>query len=115
MGFYCKSNYLILNIIFDFDGTLIDSKERLFKLFSFLVSESELNFEDYWTLKKQGIGHAEILEKQFNYQSNAIQEFQIKWHQEIEKNYWINYDTPIFGVEDKLISLFENHQLQPAT
>ena len=115
MGFYCKSNYLILNIIFDFDGTLIDSKERLFKLFSFLVSESELNFEDYWTLKKQGIGHAEILEKQFNYQSNAIQEFQIKWHQEIEKNYWINYDTPIFGVEDKLISLFENHQLHLVT
>jgi phosphoglycolate phosphatase len=115
MGFYYKSNQLILNIIFDFDGTLIDSKERLFKLFSFLVPESELNFEDYWTLKKQGIGHAEILEKNFKFQSNAIQEFQTKWHQEIEKQNWINYDAPIFGVEEKLNSLFENHQLHLVT
>ena len=62
-----------MNIIFDFDGTLIDSKERLFKLFSFLVPQSNLDFKAYWELKKQGIGHAEILEKHFNYQSNAIQ------------------------------------------
>ncbi len=104
-----------MNIIFDFDGTLIDSKERLFKLFSFLVPESELNFEDYWTLKKKGIGHAEILEKKFKFQSNDIQQFQIKWHQEIEQPKWINYDTPILGVEDKLMSLFENHQLHLVT
>ena len=115
MGFYFKSNQLILNIIFDFDGTLIDSKERLFKLFSFLVPESEFNFEDYWTLKKQGIGHAEILEKNFKFQSNAIQEFQTKWHHEIEKQNWINYDTPILGVKEKLNSLFENHQLHLVT
>jgi len=115
VGFYFKSNQLILNIIFDFDGTLINSKERLFKLFSFLVPESKLNFEDYWILKKQGIGHAEILEKIFKFQSNAIQEFQTKWHQEIEKQNWINYDTPIFGVEEKLNSLFENHQLHLVT
>ncbi len=104
-----------MNIIFDFDGTLIDSKERLFKLFSFLVPESKLDFEAYWTIKKQGIGHAEILEQQFNYQSNAIQEFQLKWHQEIEKPIWINYDKPILGVENKLMALFEIHQLHLVT
>jgi phosphoglycolate phosphatase len=104
-----------VNIIFDFDGTLIDSKERLFKLFSFLVPESKLDFEAYWTIKKQGIGHAEILEKKFNYQSNAIQEFQLKWHQEIEKPIWINYDKPILGVENKLMALFEIHQLHLVT
>jgi len=104
-----------MNIIFDFDGTLIDSKERLFKLFSFLVPQSNLDFKTYWELKKQGIGHAEILEKHFNYQSIAIQEFQLKWHEEIEKQEWINYDTPILGVEKKIIELFEKHQLHLVT
>jgi phosphoglycolate phosphatase len=104
-----------MNIIFDFDGTLIDSKERLFKLFSFLVPQSKLDFKAYWEIKKQGIGHAEILEKHFNYHSSAIQEFQLKWHEEIEKQEWINYDTPILGVEKKIIELFENHQLHLVT
>jgi phosphoglycolate phosphatase len=115
MGFYVKNKLINLNIIFDFDGTLIDSRERLFKLFSFLVPESNLNFEDYWNLKKQGIGHAEILESHFKYAQINIQQFQIKWHQEIEKQQWIDYDTPIFGVENKLKSLFENHQLHMVT
>ena len=115
MGFYVKNKLINLNIIFDFDGTLIDSRERLFKLFSFLVPESNLNFEDYWNLKKQGIGHVEILESHFKYAQINIQQFQIKWHQEIEKQQWIDYDTPIFGVENKLKSLFENHQLHLVT
>ena len=104
-----------MNIIFDFDGTLIDSKERLFNLFNFLVPESNLNFEDYWLLKKQGIGHAEILESHFQFSLYDIQQFQIKWHEEIEKQQWIDYDTPILGVESKLKSLFDNHQLHIVT
>jgi len=115
MGFYCKNKRITLNIIFDFDGTLIDSKERLFKLFSFLVPKSSLSFDDYWAIKKQGIGHAEILELHFNYKLNAIQEFQLKWHEEIEKQEWINYDIPILGVEKKIVELFENHQLHLVT
>ena len=115
MGFYDKNKLINLNIIFDFDGTLIDSRVRLFKLFSFLLPENNLNFEDYWNLKKQGIGHAEILESHFKYAQIDIQQFQIKWHQEIEKQQWIDYDTPILGVENKLKSLFENHQLHLVT
>jgi phosphoglycolate phosphatase len=115
MGFYDKTKLNNLNIFFDFDGTLIDSKERLFNLFNFLVPESNLNFEAYWSLKKQGIGHAEILEVNFEYQLKNIQHFQEKWHQEIEKQQWIDYDTPILGVENKLKTLFEIHQLHLVT
>jgi len=115
MEFYDKTKLNNLNIIFDFDGTLINSKERLFNLFNFLVPESNFNFESYWSLKKQGIGHAEILEVHFDYQLKDIQQFQIKWHQEIEKQQWIDYDTPILGVENKLKLLFEKHQLHLVT
>jgi phosphoglycolate phosphatase len=114
VGFHIKQLNQ-LNIIFDFDGTLIDSKERLFKLFNFLVPESKLSFEEYWALKKQGIGHAEILEKQFKYPSTSIQDFQQNWHQEIEKENWISYDRPILGVEEKLKSLCQNHPLHLVT
>jgi len=79
------------------------------------VPKSSLSFDDYWAIKKQGIGHAEILELLFNYTLNAIQEFQLKWHEEIEKQEWINYDIPILGVEKKIVELFENHQLHLVT
>ena len=36
-----------MNIFFDLDGTLLDSKERLYYLFQHLVPECKFSFEEY--------------------------------------------------------------------
>ena len=56
-----------MNIFFDLDGTLIDSRLRLYKLFQDLVSSSNLTFSDYWNLKRNKISHKKILTTKFAY------------------------------------------------
>jgi phosphoglycolate phosphatase len=64
-----------LNLFLDLDGTLLDSKKRLYKLFDFLVPESDLSYEDYWNLKRNAVGHVDILKDKFNYSDRSIEEF----------------------------------------
>ncbi len=87
-----------MNIFFDLDGTLIDSRERLYQLFQKLVPQSKLSFDKYWSYKRNKIGHSEILVTHFNYSDNGIAEFQNKWMQEIELSEWLVLDKPFEGV-----------------
>ena len=41
-----------MKIFFDLDGTLIDSKLRMYNLFQELVPQSNLTFVEYWEYKK---------------------------------------------------------------
>ena len=100
-----------MNLFLDFDGTLLDSRKRLHHLFSFLVPTSALSFADYWKLKRAGIGHKEILQKQFSYSHDAINNFQQQWYHLIEQPEWIKYDTALPGVTEKLIELKEKYAL----
>lgn len=100
-----------MNIFFDLDGTLIDSKERLFSLFQYLVPESTFTFEEYWKLKKKGIGHKQILLNHFNYTSERISAFEERWMAKIELEEWINLDQPFERITDYLIALGKNHKL----
>ena len=52
-------------IVFDLDGTLIDSSKRLYCLFQRLIPESEFSKFEYWELKRNKIDHQSILEKFF--------------------------------------------------
>lgn len=87
-----------LNIIFDLDGTLIDSKLRLYNLFSELVPLSELSFDSYWNLKRRGIGHEVILKDYFYYTHRDYQGFQNKWLSLIESSAYLALDTKINNV-----------------
>ena len=55
MELYEKFTYM--NIFFDLDGTLIDSKLRLYSLFQKLVPESILTYDEYWKYKMNKISH----------------------------------------------------------
>ena len=55
------------NLFFDFDGTIVDSKVRLYKLFCELCIDNKFSFNDYWELKRESLTQAEILKKYFNY------------------------------------------------
>jgi phosphoglycolate phosphatase len=89
-------------IIFDFDGTLIDSRERLFKLFSDLEPDSKLTFEDYWNLKRDGESHEKILNRLKGNKYFEQSNFEAKWMELIEDNNYLNLDTPFEGVTQLL-------------
>ena len=56
-----------MKIFFDLDGTLINSKIRLYSLFQELVPVSNFSFDEYWDFKQNKINHATILRKKFNF------------------------------------------------
>jgi phosphoglycolate phosphatase len=100
-----------VNLFFDLDGTLLDSKPRLYQLFQHLVPESCLTFDDYWALKKDKIGHKEILQKQFNFDEKKIEIFQKSWMQKIELECWLCLDRPFEGVTELLQKLQSEYTL----
>ena len=56
-----------MKIIIDFDGTILDSHERLYFLFITLVPECELYIDDYWDLKRAKVTHKQILSERYGY------------------------------------------------
>jgi phosphoglycolate phosphatase len=104
-----------MNIIFDLDGTLIDSKPRLYNLFQFLVPESTFTFEEYWSLKKNKINHKEILISKLLYSEVQFNKFEKLWLEYIELENWLNFDTPFNGVTNFLKSIRENNSLYITT
>lgn len=79
-----------MNIIFDLDGTLIDSSERMYCLFQELVPESEFTKEQYWDLKRDKINHRMILKRYFpEYQ---FDDFNKKWLNFIERDNYLEMD-----------------------
>ena len=69
-------------IIFDLDGTLIDSSERMYRLFQDLVPESTFSKEEYWKLKRNKINHKVLLQMYFP--DMDFEEFNKKWLSLIE-------------------------------
>ncbi len=91
-----------MNIYFDLDGTLINSLTRLYKLFVYLVPKCELSFNEYWELKRSGMNHFDILSKNYQYTTEEIDAFEIKWMSLIEADEWLLFDKPYAGVHSLL-------------
>jgi len=98
-------------IFFDLDGTLFDSRERLYKLFSCLIPENTLSFDAYWEIKREQKQHDYILKEYYHYSREAIIDFDQKWLSEIEQPQWLQYDKPFVWVADFLNYLHPNYQL----
>jgi len=92
-----------MNIFFDLDGTLIDSRQRLYQLFQYLVPQSQLTFDDYWNLKRNKITHEIILNEYFEITDFA--NFEKVWLQLIENENYLDLDQPFEGVTQYLSDL----------
>ena len=86
-----------MNVIFDLDGTLIDSKFRLYKLFQDLVPESNLSFSDYWDLKKDKISNEYILKNLLLYSNEKFNDFLNSWMILIETPKYLELDKNFEG------------------
>ncbi len=104
-----------MNIFFDLDGTLLNSKRRLYELFQYLVPSSHLSFDDYWKLKRNKVNHEEILTTKFGYSSMDFKKFEHLWMKEIELEKWLNLDVPFEGVTDFLKTLRKKNTLYIVT
>ncbi|AEW02981.1 hypothetical protein A4D02_03030 [Niastella koreensis] len=103
------------NIFFDLDGTLLDSRERLYRLFQNLVPASKLTFDDYWALKRNKISHKEILINQFAYTAEDFTRFEQIWLNNIESAEWLSFDKPFEGVTAYLQELSKTNSLYIVT
>lgn len=100
-----------MNIFFDLDGTLLDSKQRLYQLFQHLVPNSNLSFDSYWAFKQNKINHQQILTEHLNYSSTQFADFEASWMSKIELPIWLALDLPFSGVVSFLSALHTNFQL----
>jgi phosphoglycolate phosphatase len=102
----------MVHLFFDLDGTLIDSRQRLYNLFQRLVPQSDLTFEEYWNLKRQKIGHQKILMEQFGYNEQTVSVFEKEWLDLIETEEYLSYDKPFDFTKHVLQTLkAKNHKL----
>jgi phosphoglycolate phosphatase len=94
-----------MKIFFDLDGTLIDSKLRLYNLFQKLVPQSILTYDEYWAFKMDKISHSMILRQVFNLGEIDIKLFEDRWMELIETENWLKFDRPFVGTTDHLTKL----------
>ncbi len=83
----------------------------MFYLFSDLVPESDLTFDQYWALKFSYFSNVDILKNYLNYKDEQISSFKIQWMNLIEDVNYLKFDKPIVGCLDQLESLSDNANL----
>lgn len=91
------------NLFLDFDGSLIDSRQRQYKLFCDSVPESQFSFDEYWQIKRQGVSQAKMLTKYFGYDNARIATMHATWMKKIEEPARLALDTPFEGI-DRLLN-----------
>ena len=104
-----------MNLIFDLDGTLIDSRLRLYKLFQQLVPTSELTYQDYWAFKQENVSNEDILIKEFRFDAPAIKRFVTDWMGNIEAPEFLALDKNLPGMHATLAELREQANLYVCT
>ncbi len=98
-----------MNIVFDLDGTLIDSSERMYRLFQTIVPESQLTKETYWALKRDKVSHKQLIERLFP--QYDFDSFNSLWLNEIEKNKYLRMDKIFPDTRSVLDKLSKNNQI----
>lgn len=104
-----------MNLIFDLDGTLIDSRLRLYKLFQHLVPESNLTYEGYWAFKRDKVSNEAILAKEFDFDAVAKERFVANWMKCIESPEFLALDQNFPGMQQTLEMLRKHAKLHVCT
>ena len=105
----------MINIIFDLDGTLIDSRLRLYRLFQQLVPSSKLTFESYWALKRDKVSNEAILANDLGFDAVAIKRFVSDWMERIESPELLVFDTNFPSMHETLERLSSLARLHVCT
>ena len=104
-----------MNLVFDLDGTLIDSRLRLYRLFRRLAPTSQLSHTTYWSLKQNKVSNETILAKTLDFDAIAIQRFTAAWMEHIEAPEFLALDTNFPGMHEALSRLGKQARLHVCT
>lgn len=104
-----------MNIIFDLDGTLIDSRLRLYRLIKDLAPGLTLSFDQYWAMKRSKISNESILFSELSYTQAQINDFFAKWMGMIETPSYLKFDTVLMGLSLVLERLHSQADLYVCT
>ena len=104
-----------MNIVFDLDGTLIDSRPRMYALFAELVPASGLGADAYWALKQAKVSHEHILRQRLGYDEERLAEFIDAWMARIESPAMLALDTTFPGMHATLDRLAAQARLHVCT
>jgi phosphoglycolate phosphatase len=99
-----------MNIFFDLDGTLIDSRIRVYNLFSFLTNNTRISIDEYWSLKRSMYQNEWILDNLFKYTPRQIEEFKTNWMSLIESREYLMYDR-VFDFTISTLELLKKNNL----
>ncbi|HXH38471.1 MAG TPA: HAD family hydrolase [Thermoanaerobaculia bacterium] len=89
----------------DLDGTLLDSRNRIHRLFCELAASTQLGFEEYWKLKREGAGQKALLTGRLGFSEGAAERFMKRWLEAIEEDARLLEDSPYPGALDLLQKL----------
>lgn len=104
-----------MNIFFDLDGTLIDSKMRLYKLFQEIIPQSTLTYDDYWNFKSNQVSNESILRTEFDFDTASVSIFNKEWMKRIESPDLLASDTVFPGLQVALSDLRSKSMLHICT
>ena len=82
-----------MNIFFDLDGTLLDSRQRIYKLFSDITGQTILDFGQYWEHKRAMHSNEWLLQHCLGYDDVQIEHFRTEWFQKIELEEYLRLDA----------------------
>ncbi|MCI6066031.1 HAD family hydrolase [bacterium] len=101
---------MIKQVFIDFDGTIVDCKERLYRLFIDLTetNENQLSNEVYWKYKQAGYKQNQMLGV-INYQN--VEYFTTQWKQRIESKEYLQYDAISEDTKSVLKYLYNRYKL----
>lgn len=98
-------------LFLDFDGTLIDSRQRQYNLFLELAPGNAITFDEYWRLKRKNINQRDLLRSYLQYSDVQIADFKNAWMDKIEDTFRLDIDVPIEGVLEFLAQMSRKYDL----
>lgn len=98
-------------ILVDLDGTLVDARRRMYQVFKGIVRNTSLSSATYWDMKRNGIGHEQILLDASPHESCTFKAFQELWLRRIESPENLALDEEQPGASCFLASLAKSNDL----
>jgi phosphoglycolate phosphatase len=104
-----------MNIFIDLDGTLVDSRRRVHKLFCDLSGSQKLPFHLYWKYKRVARSNEWLLAQILGFDTLRIQAFIRGWLERIESPEYLALDAPFGFAQSVLKDLSSDHSLYVLT
>lgn len=102
-------------IYLDFDGTLINSQGRLYRLFKELCPECDLTEDEYNAVKRSRVSQKALLKDKYGYTDEQVADFHRAWMDKVEEKERVETDFPCAGVTTFLEKLLKTNDLYLVT